>query len=133
MLSRLTLPKDGRQTLKEIAQGKIDCVIGTHRLLSRDVAFQDLGLVIIDEEQRFGVKQKERFKEMRAEVDILSLSATPIPRTLSLTLAKLRDISLIETPPPERLPIQTFILPRSQKLIKKALEFERSRGGQVYI
>ena len=132
MLSRLTTPKDERQTLKELSAGKTDCVIGTHRLLSKDVKFKNLGLVIIDEEQRFGVKQKEKFKEMRAEIDMLSLSATPIPRTLSLALAKIRDISLIETPPPERLPIQTLVLPHSSKLIRQAIEFELARNGQIY-
>ncbi len=131
-LSRLTPPKEEKETLKKLEEGKIDCVIGTHRLLSKDVRFKNLGLVIIDEEQRFGVKQKERFKEMRSEIDILSLSATPIPRTLSLALAKLRDISLIETPPPERRPIQTFVLPHSRKTIEAAIRFELARGGQVY-
>lgn len=132
MLSRLTLPKDERQTLKDIAAGKIDCVIGTHRLLSKDLKFKNLGLLVIDEEQRFGVKQKEHFKNLRAEVDILSLSATPIPRTLSLALAKLRDISLLNTPPPERLAIKTLVLPHSPKTIRQALEFEINRGGQIY-
>lgn len=132
MLSRLASPQSELLTLKELAEGKVDCVIGTHRLLSRDVIFKNLGLVVIDEEQRFGVKQKEKFKEMRAEIDILSLSATPIPRTLSLALAKIRDISLIETPPPERLPIVTAVLPYSKKIIRQAIEFELSRGGQIY-
>jgi len=132
MLSRLTPIRDRKNILKELAEGKIDCLIGTHRLLSEDVVFKNLGLVIIDEEQRFGVKQKELFKEMRSEIDILSLSATPIPRTLSLTLAKLRDISVIETPPPERLPIQTFTLPYSSRTIRKAIFYELFRGGQVY-
>ena len=131
-LSRLTASKDERQTLKALAEGQVDCIIGTHRLLSRDIRFKTLGLVIIDEEQRFGVKQKERFKEMRSDIDILSLSATLIPRTLSLALAKLRAISLIETPPPERLPIITSVLPHSQKTIRTALDFEISRGGQIY-
>lgn len=132
MLSRLTSPKDGKVILKDLMEGKLDCIIGTHRLLSKDVVFKDLGLVIIDEEQRFGVKQKEHFKNLRSEVDVLSLSATPIPRTLSLALAKLRDISLIETPPPERLPIATLVLPHSKKIIKEAIDFELERGGQIY-
>ncbi len=131
-LSRLAPPQDERQTLQGLAEGKIDCVIGTHRLLSRDIAFKNLGLLIIDEEQRFGVKQKEHFKNLRSEIDILSLSATPIPRTLSLALAKLRDISVIETPPPERLPIQTFVLPYSLKTVARAIRHELKRGGQVY-
>ena len=132
MLSRLTSAKDEQQTLKEIAEGRVDCVIGTHRLLSRDVTFKNLGLVIIDEEQRFGVKQKERFKSMRAEVDMLALSATPIPRTMQLALARLRDISLLSTPPPERLPISTSVLPRASRTIREAIRYELARGGQVY-
>lgn len=132
MLSRLSSPKGEKQILKDLAEGKIDCVVGTHRLLSKDVVFKNLGLLIIDEEQRFGVKQKEHFKNLRAEIDILSLSATPIPRTLSLTLAKLRDISLIETPPPERLPITTLVLPHSKKIIGEAINFELERRGQIY-
>lgn len=132
MLSRLT-PRNGeKKILHGLAEGTLDCVIGTHRLLSSDVRFKNLGLVIIDEEQRFGVKQKEYFKNLRSGVDILSLSATPIPRTLSLTLAKLRDISRIETPPPERLPIATYILPYSLKTIRRAIQHELSRGGQIY-
>ncbi len=131
-LSRLTMPKNERQTLKDTAEGKIDCLIGTHRLLSRDVSFKNLGLVIIDEEQRFGVKQKERFKELRADVDVLSLSATPIPRTLSLALAGLRDISRIDAPPAERMPIVTSVLPYGKKIIRDAIRFELARGGQIY-
>ena len=132
MISRLTQPKDKRQILKDTADGKIDCLIGTHRILSKDIKFKNLGLLIIDEEQRFGVKQKEYFKNLRAEIDILSLSATPIPRTLSLSLAKLHDISLIDTPPPERLPIKTLILPYSHKTIREAFRFELERDGQIY-
>ncbi|OGZ98443.1 MAG: hypothetical protein A3C07_04455 [Candidatus Sungbacteria bacterium RIFCSPHIGHO2_02_FULL_47_11] len=131
-LSRLTPPKEEKKILEGLKNGSVDCVIGTHRLLSHDIQFKNLGLVIIDEEQRFGVKQKERFKELRTEIDILSLSATPIPRTLSLALAKLRDLSLIETPPPERLPIQTFMLPYSKKTVARALLYEIQRGGQIY-
>ena len=132
MLSRLTPLKDEKLTLKELYEGKVDCIIGTHRLLSKDITFKNLGMVIIDEEQRFGVRQKEKFKELRIETDILSLSATPIPRTLSLALAKLRDLSIIETPPPERMPINTLVLPYSEKTIARAIVFEIQRGGQVY-
>lgn len=132
MLSRITSPEEEKKILAGIADGSIDCVIGTHRLLSKDIAFKHLGLAIIDEEQRFGVKQKERIKEMRGDVDILSLSATPIPRTMQLALAKLRDISLLETPPPGRLPIATFVLPHRATLIKEAIERELDRGGQAY-
>ncbi len=132
MLSRLTPPGEEEKILRGIEKGIIDCVIGTHRLLSRDLIFKNLGLVIIDEEQRFGVKQKEILKDFRAQVDILSLSATPIPRTLSLALAKLRDISLLSTPPPERLPIVTLVLPYSRKIIRAAIDFELQRQGQIY-
>lgn len=132
MLSRLTPPKNEKDVLSRVREGKIDCVIGTSRLLSSDVVFKNLGLVIIDEEQKFGVKQKEKCKELRAGVDILSLSATPIPRTLSLALAKLRDTSRIDTPPPDRVPITTAVLPRSSGIIRDAIAFEIARGGQVY-
>lgn len=132
MLSRLTMPKEKNCIAEEMRGGLADCVIGTHRLLSSDVQFKNLGLVIIDEEQRFGVKQKERFKELRSETDILSLSATPIPRTLSLALAHLRDISTLSTPPPERVPIKTAVLPYATYTIREAIQFELARGGQVY-
>ncbi len=133
MLSRLSPPADQKRILADAAEGKIDCLIGTHRLLSRDVQFKNLGLVIIDEEQRFGVKQKEHFQSLRSSVDVLSLSATPIPRTLQFTLAKLRDISTIHTPPPERLPIRTFVLPHSWRTVAHALRQELERGGQAYV
>ena len=132
MLSRLVLPTQEKEILAGIREGVIDCVIGTHRLLSKDIVFKNLGLVIIDEEQRFGVKQKERFKSIRTEVDVLALSATPIPRTMQFILAKLRDVSLLETPPPDRLPIQTLVLPHSYRLIRGAIGQELERGGQVY-
>ena len=132
MLSRLTPPGDVKRIKKEIGEGRIDCVIGTHRLMTRDVAFKNLGLVVIDEEQRFGVRQKERFKEMRSEVDILSLSATPIPRTLSLAMARIRDISFLSTSPAERKSIKTIVLPRTDRIIRDAIRQEIARGGQVY-
>lgn len=131
-LSRLTDSGEQRALLKKLAEGRVDCIIGTSRLLSSDIVFKNLGMVIIDEEQRFGVKQKERCKEMRAEVDVLSLSATPIPRTLSLALAKLRDISRLDTPPPDRMAIATAVLPYGAKLIREAIAYELARGGQVY-
>lgn len=131
-LSRLTAKSEQKEIIKKIGAGKIDICIGTHRLLPRDVLFKNLGLVIVDEEQKFGVKQKERFKKMRSEVDILALSATPIPRTLSLALARLRDISLIRTPPPGRIPVKTFVLPYSTKIIREAVQNEQKSGGQVY-
>jgi transcription-repair coupling factor (superfamily II helicase) len=112
--------------------GKIDIVVGTHRLLSKDVEFKNLGLLIIDDEQRFGVRQKEKLKKIRSSLDVLSLSATPIPRTLYLALSSLKNISLIQTPPVGRLPVKTFISPFFEKIIKKAVEDEIKRGGQVY-
>ena len=133
MLSRFRSPTQQRETLEGLRKGDVDIVIGTHRLMQPDVEFLNLGLVIVDEEQRFGVKQKERFKEMRANVDILTLTATPIPRTLNLGLHKLRDISTITTPPPGRLPIITEVRKYSDQLIKQAIQTELERGGQVYV
>jgi len=132
ILSRLQPKKEQKQIIENLKSGRIDIVIGTHRILSNDVEFQKLGLLIIDDEQRFGVKQKEKLKKMRTELDILSLSATPIPRTLYLSLSGLRPVSLIQTPPFGRLPIKTFVLPWSEKIIKKAIEKEIKREGQVY-
>ncbi len=132
MLSRLQSKKEQKRIIKDLKKGKIDILIGTHRLLSRDVEFKKLGLLVIDDEQRFGVRQKEKLKKMRASLDVLSLSATPIPRTLYLSLSSLRDISLIQTPPVGRLPVKTFILPFNEKIIKNAIENEISRRGQVY-
>jgi len=132
MLSRLQSKKEQKEIIQKLGTGEIDIIVGTHRLLSKDVSFKNLGLLIIDDEQRFGVRQKEKLKKMRASLDILSLSATPIPRTLYLSLSSLRNISLIQTPPVGRLPIKTFILPFKEKLIKEAIENEIKRGGQVY-
>jgi len=132
MLSRLQSKREQKRIIEDLKGGKIDILIGTHRLLSKDVKFKKMGLLIIDDEQRFGVRQKEKLKKMRAELDVLSLSATPIPRTLYLSLSSLRDISLIQTPPIGRLPIKTFISPFKEKIIKEAIETEIKRGGQVY-
>jgi len=132
LLSRFRNPKEQKAILKKLARGEIDIIIGTHRLLQPDVKFKDLGLVIVDEEQRFGVKQKETFKKMKTEVHVLTLTATPIPRTLNIALNKLRDISTITTPPPGRLPIITEVRRYSQGLIREAILREISRGGQVY-
>jgi len=132
LLSRLQSKKEQKKIVEELRIGEFDIVIGTHRLLSKDVEFKNLGLLVIDDEQRFGVRQKEKFKKIRASLDILSLSATPIPRTLYLALSSLKNISLIQTPPIGRLPVKTSILPFSEKVIKKAIENEISRGGQVY-
>ncbi len=133
LLSRLAAPKEARAILHGIKNGTIDCAIGTHRLLSSDVQFKNLGLVIIDEEQRFGVRHKEHFKKFQAEVDLLSLSATPIPRTLHLALAKLRDLSILQTPPADRLAVATHVLPYSKKIICEAIAQELHRDGQVYV
>ncbi|MDP7069607.1 MAG: helicase-related protein, partial [Candidatus Peribacteraceae bacterium] len=133
VMSRFRTPAQQRETLEKLRKGDVDIVIGTHRLLQPDVKFLNLGLVVVDEEQRFGVQQKERFKEMRANVDILTLTATPIPRTLNLGLHKLRDISTITTPPPGRLPIITEVRKYSDALMKQAIEYELKRDGQVYV
>lgn len=132
MLSRLTPRHEEKKIIHGLQTGTIDCVVGTHRLLSKDITFKNLGLVIIDEEQRFGVKQKEVLKNLRTEVDMLSLSATPIPRTLQLALARVRDISFLKTPPPDRLAIHTFVLPYTQKTVAEGLRRELERSGQVY-
>ncbi len=121
-----------KEIIKKLREGKIDIIIGTHRILSKDVAFKNLGILVIDDEQRFGVRQKEKLRKMRSSLDVLSLSATPIPRTLYLALSSLKKISLIQTPPVGRLPVKTFILPWSEKIIKEAIEKEISRGGQIY-
>ncbi|HYM11080.1 MAG TPA: transcription-repair coupling factor [Bryobacterales bacterium] len=132
MLSRFRSPKEAKQILAELADGKVDIVIGTHRLLSADVVFRDLGLLVIDEEQRFGVKHKERLKQLKKGVDVLTLTATPIPRTLHMSMVGLRDMSVIETPPKDRLAIQTVVAPFHEKLLRSAVEQELERGGQVY-
>ena len=132
MLSRFRSPKEQEDILRRLREGKVDIVIGTHRLLQKDVQFKSLGLLIIDEEQRFGVSHKERLKKMRTEVDVLTLTATPIPRTLYMSLSGVRDMSTINTPPAERLPIKTTICPYDETLIRTAILRELNRGGQVY-
>mgnify|MGYP000870769378 CR=1 FL=1 len=132
MLSRFRSQKEQDEIVLKMALGEIDIVIGTHRLLSKDIAFKDIGLVIIDEEQRFGVSHKEFFKRLRTELDVLTLTATPIPRTLYMALTGVRDISVINTPPAERQPIVTHIGPYSQSLVRQAILREFERGGQVF-
>ena len=132
-LSRFRSPGEQRLVIKDAAAGKVDILIGTHRILSRDVVFKDLGLVVIDEEQRFGVEHKERLKALRRSVDLLTLSATPIPRTLHLALSGARDISVLETPPPGRSPVETRVVRRSPELIRRAIERELAREGQVFL
>ncbi len=132
-LSRFRTPRQQRQILTGLADGAIDIVIGTHRLLSGDVVFKDLGLLVVDEEQRFGVRHKERLKSLRTSIEVLTLTATPIPRTLNLSMAGLRDITLIRTPPRDRVPVITHVLPWSAQIITEALQRELDRGGQVYV
>ncbi len=132
MLSRFKTKSEQKEVLKELKEGSVDIVIGTHRLLSDDIVFKDLGLVIIDEEQRFGVKAKEKLKKIRLLIDVLTMTATPIPRTLYMSLTGARDMSAINTPPLDRLPIKTIISPYNNKLIKDAIARELKRGGQVF-
>ncbi len=130
--SRFRSPKEQKEIVKKVQDGEIDVLIGTHRILSRTVDFKDLGLMIIDEEQRFGVAQKEKLKQFKKAIDVLSMSATPIPRTLHMSLSGIRDISVIETPPKDRLAIQTAVVPFNDDFVKEAIEFEIARGGQVF-
>ena len=132
MISRFRSPKEQKLILEKVEQGRIDILIGTHRVLSKDLKFQDLGLLVVDEEQRFGVRHKERLKQMRREIDVLAMSATPIPRTLHMSLMGLRDMSVIETPPKDRMAIQTVVAKYDEKLIRSAIEVELERGGQIY-
>jgi transcription-repair coupling factor (superfamily II helicase) len=132
VLSRFRTRKEQRETIKGLKEHTVDIVIGTHRLLSKDVQFRDLGLLIVDEEQRFGVKHKEKIKQMKHNVDVLTLTATPIPRTLHMAMIGVRDLSVIETPPENRFPVQTYVLEYSAALVREAIERELARGGQVY-
>jgi transcription-repair coupling factor (superfamily II helicase) len=132
MISRFRTPAEVREVQGKLAEGKIDILIGTHRLLSRHNRFKNLGLLIVDEEQRFGVAQKERLKQLKKNVHVLAMSATPVPRTLQLSLAGVRDLSVIETPPKDRMAVETAILPFDRQLIREAILHEIERGGQVY-
>jgi len=132
VLSRFKSPKEQQATLEGLTNGKVDICIGTHRLLQKDVVFKDLGLLIVDEEQRFGVNHKEYLKKMRQEVDVLTLSATPIPRTLHMSLVGVRDMSTMETPPEERLPIKTYVAEYNERLVREAILRELERNGQVF-
>src|SRR6059036_542366 len=132
MISRFRKPSEAKRIIADFAAGKVDVLVGTHRILSRDVIPKELGLVILDEEQRFGVAQKELLRSLRLEVDVLALSATPIPRTLHMSLSGLRDISIIETPPQGRRPIRTTVGEYDEELVKTALEREGARGGQAF-
>ena len=132
-LNRFNTPKEQERILEDLEAGKIDLVVGTHRLLSSDVKFKDLGLLVLDEEQRFGVEHKEKIKHLRKNIDCLTMTATPIPRTLHMSLAGIRDISTIQTPPSERLPVQTYVVEETETLIRDACIRELSRGGQVFL
>ena len=132
MLSRFRTTAQNKETVKKLKKGEVDIVIGTHRVLSKDVSYKDLGLLIIDEEQRFGVTHKEKIKQMKKNVDVLSLSATPIPRTLHMSLIGIRDMSVLDEAPLERMPIQTFVFEQNDEMVREAIERELARGGQVY-
>ncbi|MER2047976.1 transcription-repair coupling factor [Solibacillus sp. FSL K6-1781] len=132
LLSRFRSKKQQTETLKGLKEGTVDIVIGTHRILSKDVVYQDLGLLIVDEEQRFGVTHKEKIKQLRTNVDVLTLTATPIPRTLHMSMVGVRDLSVIETPPQNRFPVQTYVMEHNGALVREAIEREMARGGQVF-
>ena len=133
MLSRFRSPQNSKQQIVEgLADGTVDICIGTHRLIQKDVVFKNLGLLIIDEEQRFGVAHKEYLKKMRQEVDVLTLSATPIPRTLHMSLVGVRDMSIMETPPEDRLPVKTYVAEYNDHLVREAILRELERNGQVF-
>lgn len=133
MISRFRSAKEQTQILAEVAEGKIDILIGTHKLLQSDVKFKDLGLLIVDEEHRFGVRHKERIKAMRANVDILTLTATPIPRTLNMAMSGMRDLSIIATPPARRLAVKTFVREYDSLVVREAILREILRGGRFII
>lgn len=132
VVSRFRSAKEQKATLAKVASGQVDVLIGTHRMLNADVVFKDLGLLIVDEEQRFGVAQKEKLKKWRCNIDVLTLSATPIPRTLHMSLVNARDMSIIETPPEDRFPVQTYVVEYNEQIIRDAIKRELKRGGQVY-
>ena len=132
LLSRFRTRREQQRVVRDLAAGAVDIVIGTHRLIQSDIAFKELGLVVIDEEQRFGVLHKEKFKRLRTLVDVLTLSATPIPRTLYLALTGARDMSTIQTPPHDRLPVETIVVQYDERVIRDAIQRELNRGGQVF-
>ena len=132
MLSRFRSPAEQKKVIQDSRKGKVDIVIGTHRLLQKDLVFKDLGLLVVDEEHRFGVTHKEKLKQLRANVDVLTLTATPIPRTLQMSLTGIRDLSVIETPPEDRQPIRTYVTEFDEEIIRDAVRRELRRGGQVF-
>ena len=131
-LSRMVGAKEAKQVKADLAEGKIEIVVGTHALLAKDVRFAHLGLVIVDEEQHFGVSQKEKLKQLKADVHVLTLTATPIPRTLQLALSGVREMSIIATPPVDRLAVRTFVTPYDPVVVREAILRERDRGGQIF-
>src|SRR5699024_1179043 len=133
LLSRFRTRKQQNETIAGLKNGTVDVVIGTHRLLSKDVIYKDLGILVVDEEQRFGVKHKERIKHIKTNVDVLTLTATPIPRTLHMSMLGIRDLSVIETPPENRFPVQTYVIEHNIGFIREAIEREMARGGQVFL
>lgn len=132
LMSRFRTPSEQKKTVEDLRKGQVDIVIGTHRILSADIQFKDLGLLIIDEEQRFGVTHKEKIKKIKDNVDVLTLTATPIPRTLHMSLVGIRDMSVLEEPPSDRLPIQTFVCEYNEEMVREAIVRELTRDGQVY-
>src|SRR5690606_5346919 len=132
LMSRFRSKKQQTETVKGLKNGSVDIVIGTHRILSKDMSYKDLGLLIIDEEQRFGVTHKEKIKQMKTNVDVLTLTATPIPRTLHMSMIGVRDLSVIETPPANRFPVQSYVMEYNGALVREAIEREMARGGQVF-
>ena len=132
LLCRFRTPAQQKKTVEDLKKGLVDIVIGTHRVLSKDVQFKDLGLLVIDEEQRFGVTHKEKIKKLKENVDVLTLTATPIPRTLHMSLIGIRDMSVLEEAPMDRMPIQTYVMEYNDEMVREAIERELSRDGQVY-
>ena len=132
LMCRFRTPSQQKKTIQDLKKGLVDIVIGTHRVLSKDVEFKNLGLLIIDEEQRFGVQHKEKIKKMKENVDVLTLTATPIPRTLHMSLIGIRDMSVLEEAPEERMPIQTYVMEYNDEMVREAIERECARQGQVY-
>ena len=132
LLCRFRTPAEQKKTIEDLKKGLVDIVIGTHRVLSKDIKYKDLGLLIIDEEQRFGVTHKEKIKKLKENVDVLTLTATPIPRTLHMSLIGIRDMSVLEEAPMDRMPIQTFVMEYNEELVREAITRELARGGQVY-
>ena len=132
LLCRFRTPSQQQKTISDLKKGQVDIIVGTHRVLSKDVTFKNLGLLIIDEEQRFGVVHKEKIKQLKKDVDVLTLTATPIPRTLHMSMIGIRDMSVLEEPPMDRVPIQTYVMEYDEETVREAINRELRRGGQVY-